>query len=331
MMAQKCAARSLSIRALPSKSGNFELDGLAMRRYRCTAGAPSPAKRFAKYSALGNDYIVLDPADWPEPPSAEMIRHICDRHRGVGSDGILYGPTSRKGPFGLRLFNPDGSEFEKSGNGLRIFASYLWDRRLPKGRDFAISTPGGPVTAHLLDAEGSRIAMEMGRLSFDSRNVPVSGPGREVLDEEVGIAAGKLRINAVTIGNPHCVVFVEKDNATVAEKFGGFGRELAVAVGPQLENLPIYPRKTNVQFAQVIDRYTLRIEIWERGAGYTLASGTSSCAAAGAAIRTLRCESPVTVRMPGGEMLVEVSKDWSAKLTGTVEPVCKGELTFAFP
>ncbi len=288
-------------------------------------------RRFAKYSALGNDYIVLDPADWPEPPSTEMIRRICDRRRGVGSDGILYGPTTRSEPFGLRLYNPDGSEFEKSGNGLRIFARYLWDRRLPQGPEFTIRTPGGDVTAHLLDASGTRIAMDMGQLSFDSRRVPVSGAPRDVLDEEVSVGAETLRINAVTIGNPHCVVFLDGANAALARKFGGLSRELALTIGPQLETLSLYPAKTNVQFAEVVDRHTLRMEIWERGAGYTLASGSSSCAAAGAAIRTGRCQSPVTVRMPGGEMLVEVGADWSAKLTGTVEPVCVGELTLSQP
>lgn len=288
-------------------------------------------RRFAKYSALGNDYIVLDPADWPEPPTPEAIRRICDRHRGVGSDGILYGPTTRTEPFGLRLFNPDGGEFEKSGNGLRIFARYLWDRRIAKAREFRINTPGGEVTAHLLDERGGRIAMDMGRLSFDSRTIPVSGAAREVLDEEVGVGAERVRINGVTIGNPHCVVFLDGANAALARKFGGLTRELALAIGPQLEALPLYPARTNVQFAEAIDRHTLRMEIWERGAGYTLASGSSSCAAAGAAIRTGRCQSPVTVRMPGGEMLVEVSDDWSARLTGTVDPVAVGELTLPLP
>ena len=153
-------------------------------RPRATAFPPA-GRRFFKYDALGNDYIVLDPADWPEPPTAETIRRICDRHHGVGSDGILWGPTRnranvptcRGGPtFALRLFNPDGSEFEKSGNGLRIFARYLWDRGLPAGPEFDILTPGGAVTAHVLDAEGAHIAMDMGRLSFLSTDIGVTGP-----------------------------------------------------------------------------------------------------------------------------------------------------------
>ncbi len=312
------------------------------------------ALRFTKYDAHGNDYIVLNPADWPEPPDPATIRRICDRHHGVGSDGILWGPTLNPQPanppqFALRLFNPDGSEFEKSGNGLRIFARYLWDCGLPAGPDFDILTPVGPVTAHVLDQVGEHIAMDMGRLSFRSDEIGLPGPGREVIEEEIEVAGQRLRFTAVTIGNPHCVVFVEDRSrgeafpgapaaAGRASDKPGFSKkpglsegasplpELAHTLGPELERLPLYPNRTNVQFARVIDAHTLEIAIWERGAGYTLASGSSSCAAAGAAIRTGRCASPVTVRMPGGEMLVEVSEDWNVRLTGTVAFVCRGEL-----
>jgi diaminopimelate epimerase len=302
-------------------------------RPRATAFPPA-GRRFFKYNALGNDYIVLDPADWPEPPAADAILRICDRHRGVGSDGILWGPIpsvptfqrSNVPTFTLRLFNPDGSEFEKSGNGLRIFARYLWDRGLPAGPEFGILTPGGAVTAHVLDAEGAHIAMDMGRLSFLSTDIGVTGPAREVVNEEVAVAGLRLWIVGVTIGNPHCVVFLDAQTPEVQAGLGGLTAALAHRLGPGLEHLPLYPNRTNVQFAQAVDLHTLRIEIWERGAEYTLASGTSSCAAAGAAIRTGRCESPVIVQMPGGEMRVEVAPDWSVRLTGTVEFVCYGEV-----
>ena len=312
------------------------------------ADAVPTALRFTKYHGLGNDYIVLDPADWPEPPDEATIRRICDRHRGVGADGVLWGPTSpltpllrgegrpgfpfpgreggEGGGFALRLFNPDGGEFEKSGNGLRIFARYLWDRRLPAGPDFDILTPGGPVTAHVLTADGSRIAMDMGTLSFRSTDLGIAGPERAVVDEAVEVDGRGLRIVAATIGNPHCVVFLDAQTPEVQAELGALDEALARRLGPGLERLPLYPGRTNVQLAQVVDRHTLQIEIWERGAGYTLASGTSSCAAAGAAIRTGRCESPVTVRMPGGEMLVEIAADGSVRLTGSVAFACRGEV-----
>lgn len=292
------------------------------------ARAERGRRRLCEYHALGNDYIVLDPQDWPEPPTPEQVVRICDRHRGAGADGVLYGPTTKAAPYGLRLFNPDGGEFEKSGNGLRIFARYLWDRRIPAGREFAISTPGGIAVARLLDESRSRIAMDLGQVSFDSRTIPVSGAPREVLDEEVEVGQERLRIYAATVGNPHCVVFLDGSNRALAERHGGLGRKLALAIGPDLERLSLFPNRTNVQFAQVVDRHTLQMEIWERGAGYTLASGTSSCAAAAAAIRSGRCESPVTVKMPGGELLVEIGADWSVRLTGSVEPVWEGTLLF---
>ena len=298
----------------------------------CTAAFLPAGRRFYKYDALGNDYIVLDPADWPAPPAAEAIRRICDRHYGVGSDGILWGPIPIEPAFpqtivpafALRLFNPDGSEFEKSGNGLRIFARYLWDRRLPAGPDFDIMTPGGLVTAHVLDAHGARIAMDMGQLSFLNTDIGIPGPAHEVIEEEVAVAGLSLRIVGVTIGNPHCVVFLDAQMREVQAELGGLSAALAHRLGPHLERLPLYPNRTNVQFAQAVDLHTLRIEIWERGAEYTLASGTSSCAAAGAAVRTGRCASPITVQMPGGEMRVEVAPDWSVRLTGTDEFECSG-------
>jgi diaminopimelate decarboxylase len=290
-----------------------------------TAGSAN-GRRFAKYQALGNDYIVIDPAAWPAPPDPATIRRICDRTRGPGADGVLWGPYSAE-PFGLRLFNPDGSEFEKSGNGLRIFARYLWDRRLPSGPHFAIATPAGPVTAHVLDAAGAAIAMDLGRITFDSREIGIAGDPREIVEQEVTVASHPFRITAVGVGNPHCVVFADTRTAADAGSLGEL-TELARFFGPLLEHLPLYPNRTNVQFGRVLDEHTLVIAIWERGAGYTLASGTSSCAAAAAAIRTGRCASPMTVQMPGGEMLVEIAPDWSVRLTGAVSPVFAGELTW---
>ena len=147
-----------------------------------------------------------------------------------------------------------------------------------------------------------------------------------MVGEEVRVAGLNLRIVGVTIGNPHCVVFVDAQAPGVHAELGELTAALAHRLGPGLEHLPLYPNRTNVQFAQVLDRHTLRIEISERGAEYTLASGTSSSAAAGAAIRTGRCASPVAVQMPGGEMRVEIAPDWSVRLTGTVEFVCSGEV-----
>lgn len=273
--------------------------------------------RFYKYQALGNDYIVIPPADVPNGLTAAEIIRICDRHYGVGSDGILLGPLpSIEADFGLRLFNPDGGEFEKSGNGLRIFARYLWDEGLVQAAPFTIMTPGGRVTAQVFD-QGRRVTVDMGKVSFDSRRIPVLGPPREVLNETIEIGGQTLRYCAATVGNPHCVVLMETVNAAIAHD-----------LGPQLEKAPRFPNRTNVQLMQVLDRQNIRIEIWERGAGYTLASGSSSSAAAAVAHRLGLCDDQIQVHCPGGIIDIGISPDWSIRMTGAVTRVCSGELAF---
>ncbi len=271
--------------------------------------------RFYKYQALGNDYLVIPPTEAPNGLTAAEIIRICDRHYGVGSDGILLGPLpSTEADFGLRLFNPDGGEFEKSGNGLRIFARYLWDEGLVQDNLFTIMTPGGRVTAQVFD-QGRRVTVDMGQVSFDSTRIPVLGPPREVLNETIDIAGQELCYCAATVGNPHCVVLMDDVNATIAH-----------TLGPPLEIAPCFPNRTNVQFMQVLDRHNIRIEIWERGAGYTLASGSSSSAAAAVAHRLGLCDSQIHVHCPGGVIDIGIGPDWSIRMTGAVTKVCVGEL-----
>jgi diaminopimelate epimerase len=271
--------------------------------------------RFYKYQALGNDYIVIPPEDAPNGLTAAEIIRICDRHYGVGSDGILLGPLpSPEADFGLRLFNPDGGEFEKSGNGLRIFARYLWDEGMVQGDPFTIMTPGGRVTAQVFD-QGRRVTVEMGQVSFDSTRIPVAGPPREVLNETIVVAGQTLRYCAATVGNPHCVVLLDEVNAAIAH-----------TLGPHLETAPRFPNRTNVQFMQVLDRHNIRIEIWERGAGYTLASGSSSSAAAAVAHRLGLCDPQINVHCPGGVIEIGIGADWPIRMTGAVTKVCVGEL-----
>ena len=149
--------------------------------------------KFFKYHALGNDYLVIDPKDCPAPPTAPQIKVICHRNFGVGSDGILLGPLpSDQARFALRVFNPDGSEAEKSGNGLRIFSRYLWDRQLVKDEEFAIQTQGGVVKSRALDS-GKTVRVEMGQISFWSDKIPVAGPRREVINEKITVGGRTFR------------------------------------------------------------------------------------------------------------------------------------------
>lgn len=274
--------------------------------------------RFHKYHALGNDYIVLNPAEfpaWASAPTREQIRVVCHRNFGVGSDGILWGPLpSSQSEFGLRIFNPDGSEAEKSGNGLRIFSRFLWDQGLVKNPTFTVETPGGHVKS-VIKEQGRLITVAMGQVSFDSERIPVVGARRDVLNEKIKILDREFTYCAATIGNPHCVIPLDNISPEIAHKYG-----------PHLETHPNFPRKTNVQFLRVRDRKNIQIEIWERGAGYTLASGSSSSASAAVAHKLGLVDRDVTVHMPGGQIGIEIGADFSIMMTGTVNKVAEGTM-----
>ena len=269
--------------------------------------------RFFKYHALGNDYLVLDPLDWggANAPGIGEIRKICHRHYGLGSDGILFGPLPADNAFGLRIFNPDGSEAEKSGNGLRIFSRYLYDRQLAGKTPFHIRTPGGVVESLVLD-NGTRIRVEMGQVSFMSDAIPIAPalPPREMLNSEITVLDRSFTYCAATVGNPHCVIPVAKATAELAQKYG-----------PAIETHPAFPNRTNVQFLELIDHENIRIEIWERGAGYTYASGSSSSASAAVARKLGLCAPSVTVHMPGGKLEISITEDYAITMTGGVTPV----------
>jgi len=274
---------------------------------------------YFKYHALGNDYLVIDPARAAIALTPTAIRLLCDRHRGVGGDGVLYGPLREDGRLAVRIFNADGSEAEKSGNGLRIFARYLLEAGYVDGLECSVATIAGDARIHFDTPDGRLSTVDMGRLTFSSREIPVAGPPRQVLQETIEVGGRTFEISAASLGNPHCVVFVDEPN-----------RELACTFGPLLEQHPLFPRRANVQFARVLDAATLQIEIWERGSGYTLASGSSSCAAAGVAYRLGQCAGEVVVHMPGGTTRVWIDQEWRVRLQGPVASVGWGQLTEEF-
>jgi diaminopimelate epimerase len=268
---------------------------------------------FYKYHALGNDYIVMNPAEVGESLTEKSVRLICHRNFGVGSDGILLGPIKDpQSEFALKIFNPDGSQAEKSGNGLRIFTRYLWDKGLIGNDRVAIQTAGGVVYARVYE-DGKFISVDMGRVSFDSRIIPVKGPERDVINEKMEVNGRTIEFCAATIGNPHCVILKSEISAAEAKE-----------LGPLIENEPRVPNRTNVQFMKIVDRSHIQIEIWERGAGYTLASGSSSSAAAAVAHRLGLCDSQIAVHMPGGEIEIKIADDFAVSMTGSVTRVAEG-------
>jgi diaminopimelate epimerase len=269
--------------------------------------------RFVKYHALGNDYLVIRPQDIDGDIQKTMIERICHRHYGIGSDGILLGPLdSSSCDFQVRIFNPDGSEAEKSGNGLRIFSRFLWDEGLVHEGPFTIETLGGPVTCRIEEG-GKSVIVEMGVVSFLSTEIPVAGKPREVLREEMTISDRTFTYCAATVGNPHCVILCEEPSA-----------ELACRYGPLIERDARFPNRTNVQFMRISDRGNIRIEIWERGAGYTLASGSSATAAAAVAHKLGLCDAAIVVHMPGGSLDITLSNGFVATMRGPVVRICSG-------
>lgn len=281
---------------------------------------------FVRAHGLGNDYLVVDARRLSFSLTPGVIQRLCNRHVGIGSDGVLvYEPPQGAETARLRIFNPDGSEAEKSGNGLRIFCKFLHDWGYTRDAHFTVWTSGGTVEAKLF-RKGDRIqevALAMGQAVFDAEKIPAEGFEGEIVQAPLEVAGnGEKKIFSITcvnIGNPHCVVFTHRPDQPDIHVWG-----------PLLEKHPAFPRRINVQFAFVEDDANIDIRIWERGAGYTLASGSSSCAVAAAAVKTGKAKSPLTLHMPGGDLFVEVSPSFELKMKGPVEEICSGRFSKDF-
>lgn len=273
--------------------------------------------RMEKYHGLGNDYLVFDGNKNKETMNAGMVMTVCDRHFGFGADGILEGPIIKESDkkenakgFRVRIYNPDGSEAEKSGNGVRIFARYLKDAGYATGEETTILTKGGPVKVKYLDDLGRKMEVYMGRLSFSNRDIGVIGIGDTVIDKTIAFGGEDLRCTCVSIGNPHCVILLDE-----------VSRERVCRIGKRVENAKCFLNGVNTQIVKILDRNNIRIEIHERGAGYTLSSGSGSCAAAGAMHKAGLADANVNVHMPGGILKVYVTKDMDVYMTGPVEKI----------
>jgi len=268
--------------------------------------------RFEKWTALGNDYLIVEAAALPWEPTQERVRRLCDPHFGVGSDGLLLLAPVEDPDYvaELRIFNPDGSEAELSGNGAREAVMYLRRAGWTDADEFSILTKAGPITPTIRSER--ECTLEMGRASTSSPDFP-TGPedGRGELE-----AGGRTwRFQHVSIGNPQCAI--------------GAGDELESldlgAIGPAIENNELFPNRTNVSFYRV-DGDRVRARIFERGVGETLSSGTGACGAAVAA-HLAGAPSTLTVEVDGGELEVEMGEDLGVRLTGWAEPVYAGELS----
>lgn len=260
-----------------------------------------------KYHGLGNDYFVFDPNKNELELTKDRVQRICNRNMGLGSDGILEGPIMDEKTIRLKIWNPDGTVAEKSGNGVLIFAKYLKDAGYVQKKTFTFATDGGEVGITYLNEDGSRLRVAMGQISFWSDVVPVAGERREVINEDMVLGNQMYPVTCVSVGNPQCVIPMRR-----------ISKAMVCKVGADAEKARYFPNKVNTQLMKVIDKENVEIEIYERGAGYTLASGTGACATAAVAYKLGMTNNKINVRMPGGILQVEIAEDWTAQMTGEV-------------
>ncbi len=252
-----------------------------------------------RYHGLGNDYLVYDPNKNELELNKANVEMLCNRNMGLGSDGILEGPFIGEKHMSLRIWNPDGSVAEKSGNGVRIFAKYLKDAGYVQKKNYKLVTDGGLVEITYLNEDGSRLRISMGRLSFWSDEIPVTGERREVINEDMVFGRTLYPVTCVSVGNPHCVIPMREISQPLVCKIGNYS-----------EVARYFPDRINTEIMKVIDNNNIAIETYERGAGYTMATGTGACAAAGVAHKLGLTGNKVIVHMPGGKLQVEIDDNW---------------------
>lgn len=285
------------------------------------------AIEFTKYHGLGNDFILIDNRASSEPmlTPAEAVK-LCDRHFGIGADGVIFALPGKNGSdYSMRIFNSDGSEPEMCGNGIRCLAKFLADLGAPPANTpqkqtsdsvYKIHTLAGMMVPQLR-ADG-QVRVDMGTPRLLAAEIPTTlvASSRQVIEEPLEVAGKSWLVTCVSMGNPHCVTFVDEVAAIPLE-----------VIGPQFEHHPVFPKRTNTEFIQVIRRNYLKMRVWERGAGATLACGTGACASLVAAVLTGRCERFATVELPGGCLEIE----WSATdehlyMTGPAVRVFEGKI-----
>lgn len=256
--------------------------------------------KFTKMQGIGNDYVYVNCFEEHVENPAALARKISDRHYGVGSDGLILICPSDVADFEMKMYNADGSESEMCGNGVRCIGKYVYDRGLTDKTSISLMTGGGLKILNLKVQDGKvqTVRVDMGMPELFPAKIPVDLPGEVVMGYRLSVGSSLYEIHCVSMGNPHCVVFVRNPDSVDVEQ-----------VGSILENHPLFPRRTNVEFVQVVDRTHLRMRVWERGAGETLACGTGACASIVAAVLTGRADRNVEMELLGGKLMLEWSPD----------------------
>lgn len=275
--------------------------------------------KFTKMQGIGNDYVYVNCLEEKVDHPEELAKLVSDRHFGIGSDGLILIKPSEVADFEMAMYNADGSRGEMCGNGIRCVAKYVYDRGLTDKTHISIETLAGIKYLELTVEKGqvSQVRVDMGEPELLAEKIPVISQQEKVIDVPITAGEKEYRMTCVSMGNPHCVVFMEDVEHLEIEK-----------IGPLFENHELFPKRINTEFVKVIDRKTLQMRVWERGSGETLACGTGACATAVAAMLNDFCEEEVQIHLLGGDLTIEWNKESNhVFMTGPAEIVFDGEIT----
>ena len=277
---------------------------------------------FVKMHGLGNDFILIDCISKPLGDLSflsYLAKRLCNRHFGIGADGLMLILSSSQTDLKMRIFNYDGSEAQMCGNGIRCFAKYAYENKLVSKNKFTVETLAGIITPELIfkEKEISGIKVDMGIPKLKRREIPMEGENAPtVVDETIKIDSKYIfKITCVSMGNPHCIAFVNDVQSIPVDE-----------IGPKIENHPLFPEKTNVEFIQVLNKQEINFRVWERGVGETLACGTGACAALVAAVLNKKTDRKAIIHLPGGDLDIQWADDGHVYMTGPAELVFKGEM-----
>ena len=272
---------------------------------------------FSKWHGCGNDFVLVDGSKYNFPDNAQAAIAVCDRHFGIGADGLVLLLPSQEADFEMQIFNSDGSEAEMCGNVTRCFARFVYETGLTSKTELAIETLAGIIRPKLIFENGviTSVCVDMGEPRLKRSEIPMVGdPEDKAVNVPLLVDNSNFAVTCVSMGNPHCIVFVDDVEDLDLQMFGR-----------PIEIHPACPRKTNVEFVQVLDRQTLRMRVWERGAGVTLACGTGACATLVAAVLNGKTDRRATLKLDGGEVLIEWREDNHIYKTGPAKEVFRGE------
>lgn len=275
--------------------------------------------QYTKYTAQGNDYIVIDPLLLPFVLGPDAAEKICDRQNGLGADGILYGPFRDDSGIDLKIFNANGTECGRSGNGLSIFAHYLYRQGYVSDDQLSIKTSAGQTKVSKVDLDKGIFAVDAGPYIYEKREISVDTLDPAVLANICAEKGASLEIDYISNGNPHCVVFVDE-----------VSQDQTIQLGHYINENNLFPEGVNVQTVEIIDRHSVKAQVFERGAGYTLSSAASACAIS-AVTHTLGLTEPVVdVLMPGGQFRAQISDEGHVLLTLNVTSICDGDFSASY-